>query len=97
MNSYQIFRSFLILLNNFNRPFLLYLVILMQDLNHGGPDDITTPEGTDLNSLTAVHGLQQLILEPTHLLPNSLSCNDIIFTNQTNLEVDSAVHPSSHL
>ena len=49
------------------------------------PDDITSPEGTDIDSLTTVHGLQQLISEPTHLLPNSLSCTDLIFTNQPNL------------
>ena len=60
------------------------------------PDDITSPEGTDINSLTTVHGLQQLISKPTHLLPNSLSCIDLIFTDQPNLVVDSGVHPSLH-
>ena len=30
------------------------------------PDDITSPEGTDIDSLTTVHGLQQLISGPTH-------------------------------
>ena len=60
------------------------------------PDDITSPEGTDIDSLTTVHGLQQLISEPTHLLPNSLSCIDLIFTDQPNLVVDSGVHPSLH-
>ena len=34
-------------------------------------DDITSSEGTDIVSLTTMHGLQQLISEPTHLLPNS--------------------------
>ena len=43
-----------------------------------------------------MHGLQQLISEPTHLLPNSLSCIDLIFTDQPNLVVDSGVHPSLH-
>ena len=60
------------------------------------PDDITSPEGRDIDSLTTVHGLQQLISEPTHLLPNSLSCTDLIFTDQPNLVVDSDVHPSLH-
>ena len=38
------------------------------------PDDIASLEGTvDIDSLTAtMHGLQQLISEPTHLLPNLL-------------------------
>ena len=60
------------------------------------PDDITSPESTDIDSLTTVHGLQQLISEPTHLFPNSLSCIDLIFTDQPNLLVDSGVHPSLH-
>ena len=60
------------------------------------PDDITSPEGTDIDSLTTVHGLQQLISEPTHLLPNSLSCIDLTFTDQPNFVVDSGAHPSLH-
>ena len=54
------------------------------------PDDITSPEGTDIDSLTIVHRLQQLISEPTHLLPNSLSCIDLIFTDQPKLVVNSS-------
>ena len=54
------------------------------------PDDITSPEGTDIDSLTIVHRLQQLISEPTHLLPNSLSCIDLIFTDQLKLVVNSS-------
>ena len=43
-----------------------------------------------------MHGLQQLISEPTHLLPSSLFCIDLIFTDQPNLAVDGGVHPSLH-
>ena len=35
-----------------------------------------------------------LISEPTHLLPNSLPCIDLIFTDKPNLVVDSGVRPS---
>ena len=38
-----------------------------------------------------MHGLQK---EPPHLLPNSSSYIDLVFTDQTNLAVDSSVHPS---
>ena len=38
----------------------------------------------------------QLIPCPTHILPNSSSCIDLIFTNQTNLLVESGVHSSLH-
>ena len=45
-----------------------------------------------------MHGLQQLITDPTQLLPISSSCIDImfdlIFTDQPNLAADSGVHPS---
>ena len=44
-----------------------------------------------------MHGLQLLISEPTHLLSNSSSCIDLIFTDQPNLAVDSGVHPSLHM
>ena len=42
------------------------------------------------------HGLHQLISEPTHLLPTSSTCIDLIFTNQPNLAVNSGAHPSLH-
>ena len=65
--------------------------------------DITSHEGTQLESLTISRGLHQLISDsnqlisdPTHLLLNSSSCIDLIFTDQPNLVVDSGVYPSLH-
>ena len=43
------------------------------------------------------YGFQQLILKPTHILKNSSSCIDLIFTDQPNLITDSGTHPSLHL
>ena len=60
------------------------------------PDDITSPEVTDIDSLTAIYGLHQLLSDPVHLLPNSLFCVDLIFTDQPNLAVDWGVPPSLH-
>ena len=44
--------------------------------------------------------MHQSISDPTHLLPNSSSCIDLIFTGQPNLGVDSGVchslHPNCH-
>ena len=34
--------------------------------------------------------------EPTHILPSSSSCIDLIFTDQPSLVVSSGVHPSLH-
>ena len=58
--------------------------------------DTTTFEGTRIEALTALYGLHQIISEPTHILPNSTSCIDLIFSDQPNLIVDSGVHPSLH-
>ena len=60
------------------------------------PDDITSPEGTHINSLISMYGFDQLISDPTHILPASSSCIDLIFTDQPNLVVDSGVHSSLH-
>lgn len=43
-----------------------------------------------------MHELHQIISDPTHLLPDSLSCTDFIFTDQSNLAVDCGVHPFLH-
>ena len=69
----------------------------MQNLNHGGQMTyITSFEGSHIDSLTTTYGFHQLILDPTHLLPNSSSCIDLIFTDQQNLAADSGVHPTLH-
>ena len=44
-------------------------------------------EDARLQALTYLHGFHQLISEPSHLLPTSTSCTDLIFTDQSNLVV----------
>ena len=56
-------------------------------------DEVTT-EGTKLSELCDSYCLNQLTEEPTHILGNSLSCIDLIITDQPNLFVDSGVHSS---
>ena len=58
--------------------------------------DISNNEGVQIDSVTSTHGLEQLISEPTHILSNSSSCIDLIFTNKPNLVVDSGTHLSLH-
>ena len=53
-------------------------------------------EGKTIESITSQFGLYQSINEPAHLLENSSSCIDLIFTSQTNLVVESGVDPSRH-
>ena len=59
-------------------------------------NDQSSSEGTELESLTSLYGMKQLIAEPAHVLENSSSCIDLIFTNQPNLIMDAGVHPSLH-
>ena len=56
--------------------------------------DKTNFEGSTTVSITSQFGLHQLINEPTHLLQNSSSCIDLIFTSQPNIAVESGVHLS---
>ena len=62
--------------------------------------DINTTEKANLYSLTSSNGSSQLINETTHIQVNSLSCIDLILTDQPNLsmnsEVHSSLHPNSH-
>ena len=47
-----------------------------------------------IEALTDFYGFNQLISEPTHILPQSSSCIDLIFTNQLNMIFKSEVHPT---
>ena len=60
-------------------------------------DDHDTPEEVDIPTLTSSYGLTQLITEPTHILPNSSTCIDLIFSNQPNMVFESGVYPSLHV
>ena len=59
-------------------------------------EDITTLHGTQTDSLTTVHGFKQIISDPTHILPHSSSCIDLIFTDQPNYVIDCGSYPSLH-
>ena len=53
-------------------------------------------KGVKLNFFTYQFGLSQIIKEPTHILENSSSCIDLIFTTQPNMVLESGVHHSLH-
>ena len=59
-------------------------------------NDKTTTEGAKIEFVTSQYGLHQIINELIHVLENSSSCIDLIFTSQPNLVVDSGLHPSLH-
>ena len=58
--------------------------------------DITSSEGSQIDSLTATYCLWDFNSDPTHTLPNSSICIDLIIPDQPNLIVKSGVHPSLH-
>ena len=49
--------------------------------NNWWQGDTQTSEGSQIDYLTTSYGFQQLISEPTHILNNSSSCIDLIFTD----------------
>ena len=59
--------------------------------------DTNTVEGTNIEALTSNHGFEQVINEPTHILPNSSSCIDLIFADKPNLIAESGLLPSLHV
>ena len=79
-----------------NNPFL---TVILGDFNIKSnlwfKGDETSYEGSKIDAITSQFGLQQLINEPTHLVADSSSAIDLIFT-RPNLVVDSGVHSSLH-
>ena len=59
-------------------------------------NDTTTPEGAQLDSITPLYVIKQLISGPTHILQQSSSCIDLIFTNQPNIITDSGLDSFLH-
>ena len=52
--------------------------------------------GTQIDSLTTTHSFKQIISDPTHILPQSSFCYDLIFTDQPNYVTDCGTLPSLH-
>ena len=56
--------------------------------------DPVSPQGACVEALTSFYGLNQLLKTPTHLLQNSATCIDQVFTNQPHLIMESGVQSS---
>ena len=80
-----------------NNPFLTGMI---GDFNAKSSNwylnDVTSFEGSQIEFLASQFAMSQVINEPTHILDNSKSCIDLIFTSQPNMIMDSGVHPSLH-
>ena len=84
-----------------NNPFL---VVLLGDhnakLSKWYKNNSTFYEGTKIDGIISqwylAFTLQQLINEPTHILPASSSCIYLFFVYQSNLAIESGVHSFLH-
>ena len=78
-----------------NNPFL---TVKIGDFNAKSSNwylnDVTSFEGSQNEFLASQFAMSQVINEPTHILDNSKSCIDLIFTPQPNMIMDSGVHSS---
>ena len=78
-------------------PFLLVILgNFNAKLRQWHDKDTSTPEGISVDSITSHFALHQIINEHTHVLENSSSCIDLIFTSQPNISVESGTQPSLH-
>ena len=59
-------------------------------------NEISTYEGSKVDSVTSQFGLEQIIKEPTHIIGDSLSRINLIFTTQLNLVIEYEVHCLLH-
>ena len=70
---------------NSNHP---YISIFIADFNARNANwlgvDKDNSQGLDLDEIAIHNGLQQILNNPTDILPNSASCIDLIFTSQPN-------------
>ena len=78
----------------------IFLTVVLGDFNAKSniwfEGDKTTYEGSKIDGITSTFGLQQIINEPTHIIGDSSSCIDLIFTSQPNLVMESGEHSSLH-
>ena len=61
-----------------NPHFLLLIGDFNAKSSNWSSNDTTTAEGTQLDYFTSLHGMKQVITEPTHILQNCASCIDLI-------------------
>ena len=77
-----------------------FMMVVLGDFNAKSKswctNDSTKFESCKIDFLRSSLGFHQIINKLTHILNNSSSCIDLIFTMQTNLVMKSGVHSSLH-
>ena len=79
-----------------NPHFLLLIGDFNAKCSNWSTNDTTTAEGAQLDYFTSLYDMKQVITEPTRILECSASCEDLLFTNQPNIVMDSGIHLSLH-
>ena len=82
---FQILKRCLVIFTLLTLIFLLFLVILMLDPIIGGLVILKDLKAHKMIFFATSYGFRQLISEPAHILKNSSSCIDLIFTDQPRL------------
>ena len=77
-----------------------FLVVVIGDFNVKSNNwychDKSSLEGDKVDHITKQYRLHRVIREPTHILDNTSSCTELIFTSQPNLITESGVYPTLH-
>ena len=68
-------------LSSTNIHFILMIGDFNAKLSNWSSNDTATAGGAQLDYLTSLYGMKQCVTEPTHILENSSSCIDLIFSN----------------
>ena len=89
-------KKLVIYISSINPHFKLMIGNFNVKSSNWSSNDTTTAKGAQLDHLTSLYGMKQVITEPAHFLENSSSCRDLIFCNHPNLITDSGVHPKIH-
>ena len=80
-----------------NNPFM---IVVLGDFNAKSNNwckaDITSFEGSTIDTTASSYGLNQLIQEPAHILNSLSSCTVLILTSQPNLVMESGIYSSLH-
>ena len=75
-----------------------YCIVISGDFNACSAqwceNDLENDAGKVFEPFTVEMGLEQLISQSTHIMGESQSCIDLIFTDQPNLVIESGVHGS---
>ena len=78
-----------------NNPFLEVMIVHFNAKSSNWYlNDVTSFEDSQIEFLASQFAMSQVINEPNHILDNSKSCIDLIFTSQSNMIMNSGVHHS---